>query len=749
METLVKIRNAQMVQLNGELAAARKLIERRASYSEAMERLEQLKELAGNFRRTQTRIEESQDDPEAVASVHNIREEFNTAYFEAKDILERYIADTNPDETGSSSSGRTIVDSDIREAIKMLLNTQRSLLEGQQAAAVESANRARGNVNSAAGEQVSNCAPLNVRLPPINVPTFTGDRKSWRSFKDIFESTIHNRNDLRDALKMQYLLSYLEGSAKQLVSSYPISDANYQEAWETLTNVYDKKKYTVFALVREFVDQAAVLTATPGSLRMLVSTSDEVVRQLNALGDEYNTRDPWLIHLLLEKLDKETRALWAQRIIDEENPSFEDFLKFLDNRCDALETCTAFAKKATEVTRKEIVKKPAAEKRFQSLHSTAAGEKCAKCSSEHPLFQCGQFKQMDTKCKRELVRKARLCYNCLRSSHTVKFCGSKSVCRNENCKQRHHTLLCEQKCGDEVPKKPEINGESKQPQVNESVINSMVAHIPVEAQRKVFVLPTAIIRVLGNDGGFLEVRALVDSGSEASLVTEACVRKLALPRSNGKLTVSGLGMQVAGTTRGLVKLVIANRFENTVVLQTNAFVMGKLTSTLPSQHCRVHPSLMDKQIQNALADPGYHRPGSIDIILGADVFLALLKPGQVKDNDGSPVAQNTIFGWLVSGNQAIYSSIIQANVSIINLHLDLDVNRTLRMFWEQEEVSKPQQLTPSEQAAIELFRSTHERDEKGHFIVRLPFNDSKLALGGAFGGCRKNVPPSNSTPSGS
>ncbi|XP_062714016.1 uncharacterized protein LOC134290827 [Aedes albopictus] len=187
--------------------------------------------------------------------------------------------------------------------------------------------------------------------------------------------------------------------------------------------------------------------------------------------------------------------------------------------------------------------------------------------------------------------------------------------------------------------------------------------------------------------------------------------------------------QTAGTTRGLVKLVIANRFENAIVLQTSAFVMGRLTSTLPTQHCRVHPSLLDNQLQENLADPAYQTPGPIDIILGSDVFLALLKPGQVKDNGGVPVAQNTIFGWIVSGNQAIYSSKIQANASIVNLHTELDVNRTLRMFWEQEEVPKPQQLTPSEQTAAELFRSTLTRDGNGRFIVRLPFDDSKPALG--------------------
>lgn len=132
-----------------------------------------------------------------------------------------------------------------------------------------------------------------VKLPQISIPKFTGERKQWRSFKDLFECTIHSRTDLRDSVKMQYLVSYLEGEAKRKVDSYQINDANYREAWDALVTYYDKKKYTVFALVREFVDQQQVHNAS--GLKKLVATSDDVIRQLKALGNEYESRDPWLI----------------------------------------------------------------------------------------------------------------------------------------------------------------------------------------------------------------------------------------------------------------------------------------------------------------------------------------------------------------------------------------------------------------------------------------------------------------------
>lgn len=46
----------------------------------------------------------------------------------------------------------------------------------------------------------------------------------------------------------------------------------------------------------------------------------------------------------------------------------------------------------------------------------------------------------------------------------------------------------------------------------------------------------------------------IDSCSEASLISETCVKKLGLSRSNVKVMVSGLGQQAAGTTLGFVML---------------------------------------------------------------------------------------------------------------------------------------------------------------------------------------------------
>ena len=46
------------------------------------------------------------------------------------------------------------------------------------------------------------------------------------------------------------------------------------------------------------------------NLKGLVDTSEEVTG-LKALRKQATSRDPWLIHLFLRKLDSETKRLWS------------------------------------------------------------------------------------------------------------------------------------------------------------------------------------------------------------------------------------------------------------------------------------------------------------------------------------------------------------------------------------------------------------------------------------------------------
>ncbi|CAI6356051.1 unnamed protein product [Macrosiphum euphorbiae] len=59
----------------------------------------------------------------------------------------------------------------------------------------------------------------NIRLPPINLPQFGGNLDEWYSFKDQFETMVHNNKDINNTEIMYYLKTSLVGQASTVISS--------------------------------------------------------------------------------------------------------------------------------------------------------------------------------------------------------------------------------------------------------------------------------------------------------------------------------------------------------------------------------------------------------------------------------------------------------------------------------------------------------------------------------------------------
>ncbi|XP_038107028.1 uncharacterized protein LOC119766511 [Culex quinquefasciatus] len=734
MEPLRKRRDVLFTRVKWEQSNISALEKRKPPIGELQERLHKLTDLSDQFDKVQCELEEQTEGITEITSIFNHRMEFEDVYYQVKAGYIRMLDEQQPPR---GSSDGTVVDAkdELRDAMKLLLEAQAQTQSTMSQLAGQTGMVARSRpIEEAhgAGAQV----PLEVRLPPITLPMFSGDRKQWASFKDLFVSCIHNRN-LNNSVKLHYLKSHLDGEAAAKVNSFRVTDGNYDEVWELLTEFYDKKKYTVAALVKEFVEQPPVAAPSLVGLRKIVSTSDEVVRQLKALGAQYEARDPWLIHLVLEKLDRETRSLWAQKLVDLEFPSFNEFVTFLERRCDALETCASYSKKAADTTTKKEQERKVDQRKtapstkaIQSFHANTQPT-CPKCSEAHTIYQCASFRELPASVRRELVERAKLCFNCLKSTHGVKSCTSGS-CRN--CKQKHHTLLCTgdaSSASNSGQPRDQPAAEKKQPPTKVDTTkqaDSVASYVTdLRTSRSVnfmSLLPTAVVKVMGRNNVFHEVRAMVDSACMNSLISKQAFERLGLERRNASILVSGITDGKPSKTTGAVTLQIASRFDDRVVIVVDALILNNLVPDQPSQQFNVDTNAL---AEAPLADPSFNQRGKIDLLLGIEVFFSILEPGKLFDGRGAPIAQNSIFGYLVGGQ--FDTSHAAEGRAVLGLTTTMNLDQTLRKFWEVEEVPKAMQYTPDEQRAAEHFHSTLSRNEAGRYVVRLPFDSAKPQLG--------------------
>ena len=75
---------------------------------------------------------------------------------------------------------------------------------------------------------------VNVKLPQTTIPSFTGDYKAWVTFKDLFSTSVNDNNQLNAVQKFQYLKSFVVDEAASIISGIPLSEANYEVAWNRL-----------------------------------------------------------------------------------------------------------------------------------------------------------------------------------------------------------------------------------------------------------------------------------------------------------------------------------------------------------------------------------------------------------------------------------------------------------------------------------------------------------------------------------
>ncbi|XP_046865639.1 uncharacterized protein LOC124459902 [Drosophila willistoni] len=64
----------------------------------------------------------------------------------------------------------------------------------------------------------------------------------------------------------------------------------------------------------------------------------------------------------------------------------------------------------------------------------------------------------------------------------------------------------------------------------------------------------------------------------------------------------------------------------------------------------------------------------------------------------------------------------------------IDINASLQRFWELEDISSTTKLEPDDEQVEKHFLATHTRDEKGKYIVELPFKVTNPEFGDTLQG---------------
>ncbi|XP_055604343.1 uncharacterized protein LOC129752593 [Uranotaenia lowii] len=722
MESLLRKRTA----IEGRLRRAEQRIEALNPEGTALEHLkaelECLQDLLVDFRAIQNHILDQciavDDIEEHLDEEESIIKRFNASKAKLNGGISKLLApmeqpkDTKQEDSGSNDAESFGTEEEGRD----------SSILAPEAPAV-GANFIQESSDGGGATQIRSHVRLTapeLHLPKGILPTFTGEYSEWSSFFDLFLSAVDKNENLSKAQKLFYLKTYTSGKAAAVIKHVRVEDSAYDGALEALKRRFDRKDLIVAHHVQRFIEIPSFTVATGLLLRRLHDTADDVTRALAALRRE--ERDCWLIHLLLMKVDVETRQHWIDRTAIFEFPaSVEEFLGFIDQRAYALETAHNSSFRSGGAPHRPSGNPPhrpssgrfdRSQQRSQSFISTGIGAsaKCNVCQQKpHYLLFCQKFRSMSSAERLQTVHRMDLCTNCLRVKHGVATCDA-GRCRK--CNEAHHTLLHDSL----VPAQVHLSF-------------GTVNHVASDSFSSVF-LATAIIWVTSASGERISARALLDSGSQASFVTTKLVEQLQPETHRIDIPLKGIsGMSTKLRKAAFVN--IGSRHSN-LQMTLECAILDKISDQLPHRQFDIDSWKLNTSIP--LADEHFNKPASIDLLIGAGVFYQLLEGGRISLGPSKPVLQQTVLGWVVAGECRTEAASNKPSLCLMTSLSDDEaepeptVNQLVSRFWELETLVPQRHLSVEERLCEDHYRQHTTRDHTGRYVVKLPFKRDPVEI---------------------
>ncbi|CAI6372223.1 unnamed protein product [Macrosiphum euphorbiae] len=566
-----------------------------------------------------------------------------------------------------------------------------------------------------------------LRLPPINIPTFEGDFDDWYPFKDQFISIIHSNTSIDNTRKMYYLKSSLKGSAAQIIESMATIGDNYLEAWTLLLNRYDNERLIVQSHVQQLLTQTVHQTETAVGLKSLLDNTNKHLRALSVLHQPVDKWDAIIIGIVATRLPTEVRRCWEiESASYPEIPTWTKLKRFIENRLQALNMLQYKPSTVSNVIN--------AAKTKQFVRTTAhlatdsqTNNQCSICAQNHIIYKCNTFMKSKPSERLSLAKKAKICFNCLRTTHGANQCTNEKTCKN--CGLKHHTLLHLDIKKVNTPEGENTSSDQEKEHGFQSTTSHLGAAYPTTSQN--VILSTVLVHVSGKNGRTVLCRALLDSGSQSHFVTSSLITELGINRTKTRVIVNGISSAETTVTE-MAECTVTSRL-NHKQYQITGLVTPRITVNLPVDKLDTSNWHHLQGIQ--LADPTFYLPGKIDMLIGAEFFYDILQDGKHVGPKGTPILQNSRFGWIVAGcsNNIIKDDLAHITTNVITCCTTYQqLEKQIENFWNIEEVPRVTIMSKEDKLCEDHFLKTFKRNKNGRYVVRLPFKETPHSMNSSY-----------------
>ncbi|XP_050505282.1 uncharacterized protein LOC126883666 [Diabrotica virgifera virgifera] len=262
-------------------------------------RYQDIEKVRENFEIVQTELEILQKESDELT---NYRLEFEEQYYKTYAIATNFLSDRITEKFKSST-----LDNTPPEPIFFSVASSSS---------------------SAANNFATNFPAAS--LASIPLPIFSGTIDTWIGFFDLFNSLVHEDNNIPPVRKLFYLKSCLTGEAADIITSIESSAQNYDVAWNLLKERYDDRKFIRDSYIKSLIDTPCV--SKEFSTHAFLDHIQKYLRALKNLGEPIDSWDSFLVILLKYKFTNSLRERWEDHSNESRIPTMKQIMSFLNRK---------------------------------------------------------------------------------------------------------------------------------------------------------------------------------------------------------------------------------------------------------------------------------------------------------------------------------------------------------------------------------------------------------------------------------
>ncbi|XP_043203367.1 uncharacterized protein LOC122371257 [Amphibalanus amphitrite] len=569
-------------------------------------------------------------------------------------------------------------------------------VEQGPSAGTTTAHRAQGSGGTGAFQSGLHAEAVRQSLPRLNLPKFGGEPAEWPKWSALFRTMVHNQPSLTPTEKMVHLQAAVTGVAEQAISGMLFDGRLYEEALKTLEERFGQQEDIVHAHLQNIFSCPNPSHLDPVLLEKLHSSIHCAVVIFKNFGYEGDLRSYENLRRVVQKLPPELKHEWGAHVLDlTQRPNLIDLDVWLQKKVRVAVNYAAVSQPRR--TPKENKLKPmqkTAQQRSTLVTDARTTGNCPCCKERHEVTDCPLFLQKAVDERARWIAEVGRCFYCLQTGHGVRRCRSAKPCGIDNCTMRHHATLHGSK---------RVGRRTSRERV--------VAAASLKTDDVTTLLQVVPVTILGSNGESKQVCALLDPGSQTSLVSEDVVTELGLHGERQTLRLQSV--EGCGPLQTSVKLKLelkASFGDGSSVVVPEAFSVKKINVTVPE----IPHKMPDwKHVQDL--DLPDCSGKTVELLLGANVLEALLQLEVKQGKKAQPVAIRTAFGWTLAGSVKGFIPERKRQVMLISRKSpdEDEMSKMLQQWWTTEsfgcKFEGDDAKSPEDIRAVEVMKNTTRR----------------------------------------